>query len=184
MHLTGEGIVFRLDPDLSLHKVIHNVAIPNGTAWSSDDKTMYFTDSPTTDTAVVAYDFDAETGAMSNKRVFFSVKDYYGDKYTGQVPDGCAIDVEDHLWIAIHEGGEVLRVNPQGKVVGRVELPAWKITCPVFGGENMDELFITCAGLGEGEKSPEKYKHNGAIFRVKVGIKGRAKNKFRLEKDV
>ncbi|RPA83488.1 regucalcin like protein [Ascobolus immersus RN42] len=178
-----EGILFRLQSDGSVDEVIQGVAIPNGTAWTADDKTMYFTDSP--NVCVHAYDFDAATGAMTNQRVFFDIKAYYGASYNGEVPDGCTIDSEDHLWIAIHEGSVVLRVSPEGKVVGQVKLPAWKITCPLFGGENLDELFITSAGLGDdGEKGPEGSDFHGCTFRVKVGVKGVPANKVRLEEGV
>jgi len=149
---------------------------------TADDKTMYFTDSP--NVCVHAYDFDAETGAMTNQRVFFDIKKYYGDKYHGEVPDGCTIDSEDHLWIAIHEGSVVLRVSPEGKVVGQVKLPAWKITCPLFGGENLDELFITSAGLGSGDQGPPGSDFHGCTFRVKVGIKGVPGNKVKFDEGV
>lgn len=44
---TEEGVLFRLDLDLKLHRVIENVSIPNGVGCSVDNKTTYFTDSPT-----------------------------------------------------------------------------------------------------------------------------------------
>jgi len=178
-----EGNLFRLDSDLSLHKIIPNVAIPNGTGWPSSNDVMYFTDSP--NASIFAYDFEPESGAISNKRVFFDLKKYYGAEYKGAVPDGLTIDSEDHIWTAIHEGGEVLRISPEGKVVGKVVVPAWKLTCPVFGGDDFDELFITSAGCGPDEEGlPERCTHNGAVFRVKVGIKGKPKNKVKLPADV
>src|SRR5581483_10496421 len=50
------GALWRLDADLSVHKVIHHVGCSNGLAWSPDDKTLYFTASHTN--FVWAYDFD------------------------------------------------------------------------------------------------------------------------------
>lgn len=38
---TDEGVLFRLDPDLSLHRMKEGVTIPNGMSWSADNKTMY-----------------------------------------------------------------------------------------------------------------------------------------------
>jgi len=57
---------------------------------SPDDKTMYSTDSPTR--SVFAYNYDAESSAISNKRVFFQLHD---DEES--VLDGCMIDLEGHL---------------------------------------------------------------------------------------
>ena len=42
-----EGVPFRLHPDKSLHRIIENVAIPNGMGWSLGGKVFCFTDSPT-----------------------------------------------------------------------------------------------------------------------------------------
>lgn len=36
-----------VDPDLSLHRILEGITIPNGTTWSPDDRTMYFADSTT-----------------------------------------------------------------------------------------------------------------------------------------
>ena len=44
---TDEGVLFRLDPDMTLHRMIEKVTIPNGMGWNADDNVMYFTDSPT-----------------------------------------------------------------------------------------------------------------------------------------
>jgi sugar lactone lactonase YvrE len=134
---------------------------------------MYFTDSP--EKCVVAYDYDSETGAISNKRTFYKIED------EGAVPDGCTIDSEGHLWIALHEGSRVIRVSPEGKLVGQVLLKAWKITCPVFGGPNLDQLFITTAGVGADEPKPEGSRDHGAVFRIKTKVKGLPANKFILQ---
>ncbi|RPA97393.1 regucalcin like protein [Choiromyces venosus 120613-1] len=159
-----EGCVFRLDPDLTHHRMIENVSIPNGMGWSPDDKTMYFTDSPTRN--IVAYDYDSETGSVSNKRTLFTVEE------EGVVPDGCTIDTEGFLWIALHEGSRVIRIPPEGKILG-------KITCPIFGGLDLNELFTT-AGVGEEEPKPEGSVDNGAVFRIRTSSKGLPANKFIL----
>ncbi|KAF8245205.1 SGL-domain-containing protein [Wilcoxina mikolae CBS 423.85] len=167
----AEGTVFRLDPDLTLHRMIESVSIPNGMGWSPDDKTMYFTDSPTR--GIFTYDYDADSGAISNKRVFFQLRnDEEG------VPDGCTIDTEGHLWVAVHEGSRVIRISPQGEVVSQITLPAWKVTCPAFGGPDFNELFITTAEVDAGEKTPNGSRDNGNVFRTKTRATGLRPNKF------
>lgn len=169
-----EGVLFRLDADLSLHRVIEGVTIPNGIGWSPDDKTMYFTDSPTQ--GIDAYDFDAETGTMSNKRQFWKISDG-----TGSVPDGLTVDAEGYLWVAIHEGSRVIRVSPEGKEVGEISMKAWKITCPVFGGSDLDELYITTAGADDDDPHmPKGAADHGAVFKIKMPVKGVPANKFIL----
>ncbi|KAF8540990.1 putative anterior fat body protein [Trichophaea hybrida] len=146
-----------LGPDLTLHRIIESVSIPNGMGWSPDDKTIYFTDSPTR--GIFAYNYDADSGEISNKRVFFQLCDKEG------VPDGCTIDTEGHLWVAVHEGSRVIRISPQGEVVSQITLPAWKVTCPTFGGPDFNE-FITTAGVDAGEKTPNGSRDHGNMFRA------------------
>ena len=43
----GAGTLYRLERDHSVTAVLPHVTIPNGPAWSRDNRTMYFTDSAT-----------------------------------------------------------------------------------------------------------------------------------------
>ena len=78
------GQLWRLDADLSTHRMDTGFIVSNGIAWSPDDRTFYFAD--TRAETVFAYDFDIDDGAISNRRVFFSTKDM-----PGRV-DGAAVD--------------------------------------------------------------------------------------------
>ncbi|OCK86056.1 SGL-domain-containing protein [Lepidopterella palustris CBS 459.81] len=162
-----EGILFRLDPDLTLHRMLSGVTIPNGTTWSADDKTMYFADSPTK--SIFAFDFDAETGKISNKRVFFTVPDDMGEN---AVPDGHCMDEEGYMWTAIHGTGKVVRISPESKVVAEITLPTDQVTCPAFVGE---DLIITSAG-GDGSDPTSLA---GSVFKVHVGVKGLKRYRFK-----
>lgn len=172
-NFTDEGVLFRLDSDLSLHRVRENVTIPNGTTWSNDDKTIYFTDSPTS--KINAYPYNSETGEVSwaEGKTHFQVE--------GGVPDGHCQDEEGHLWVAGHGTGKVFRVDPQGQVVAEVELPTRCVTCPTLCGT---ELFITTMGETEPEKHPESLKYQGAVFKVEVGVRGQPLNKFKMPESV
>lgn len=170
---TDEGVLFRLDPDKSLHRVIENVTLPNGMGWTLDGKYMYFTDSPTGN--IFKYDFDPKTGDISNREVFFHV-----DKTEGEwpVPDGFAQDKEGNLWVALCGGGKVVKVSPGGKVLGEIRLPTRHITCPAFAGS---ELYITSAVEDEPERHPESVKLGGSLFKVDVGVEGLPVHKFRKQ---
>ena len=80
-----------MDPDLSLHRILEGITIPNGATWSPDDRTMYFADSTTQN--IYAFDFDPAGGSMSNKRVFFSTADMGEDA----VLDGHCINEEGYM---------------------------------------------------------------------------------------
>ena len=155
---TNEGVLFRLDPDLSLHRMIEKVTIPNGMGFSVDGKKMYFTDSPSGN--IFQFKYDRQSGEIFEREVFYHVE---GDG----VPDGLAIDSTGCLWVAVCGGAKVLKVSPEGKLKGEISLPTRMITCPAFAGE---DLFITSAEEEEPEKYPDSVKYGGSLFRLRVGV--------------
>lgn len=125
----------------------------------------------TTAKHILAYDYSASTGDISNERIFYT--------HPGPgSPDGFRIDEEGFIWQAIYGEGKVLRISPEGKVVGEVLFPTRAITCPVFVGT---ELWATTAGEDD-EKEVESMKYGGGIFKVDVGTRGLKEFEFRLEK--
>lgn len=165
-----EGVLFRLDPDLKVHRVIEPVTIPNGIGWNDDDDTMYLTDSPTR--RIYAFDFNAETGEISNQRVHFEL--------TGPaMPDGFAIDVEGCIWSALYGGGKVIRISPEGRIIGEIALPTRNVTCAAFVGP---ELFITTAKdeANDGQ-FPHSVRYGGRLFKTDVGVRGQPKYQFRFQ---
>ena len=166
---TAEALTFRLDHDGNLKSVIEGSTIPNGISWTADDKTMYFTETPSQ--TVYAYDFDSKPGAISNRRVHFHLAE------EGVFPDGHALDVEGNIWHACFGGAKVIRISPQGEITGVIHLPTRNITCPVFVGT---ELFITSAKESDPEKYLESAKNGGNLFRIDVGIRGMPKHKALL----
>ncbi|KAH8909650.1 regucalcin [Coniochaeta sp. PMI_546] len=129
-----------------------SLIIPNSIGWSPDHKTMYFTHS--TPKQVIAWDYDADSGAISNERVFY--------QHPGPgSPDGFRVDTEGNLWHAVYGEGSVLKLSPRGELVGRIDLPTKNATCVEFVGTT---LYITTANDDEGEggsKSSLGIKHLG-----------------------
>lgn len=120
--------------------VISPVNISNGLAWNSANTKFYYIDTPT-DT-VIEYSYDNNDGKISNPRVAFDLKQYSGS-IAGH-PDGMTIDSEDNLWIALYGGGAVIKVNPiSGALLEVHNIPARDVTSAMFGGPNLDILFVT-----------------------------------------
>jgi sugar lactone lactonase YvrE len=168
--VTPDGALYRLDPDGSLHTMEVGIPVSNGIGWSPDNRTMYFTD--TMRQVILAYDFDPATGGIGNRRPFAQVSE------EGVLPDGLTVDSEGFVWSAQWGGGRVIRYDPDGRVDRVIELPAQQTSCPAFGGENLDELYITSAWGGLSEAERKKQPLAGALFRVKVGVKGIPEPKF------
>lgn len=168
----GAGSLYLLNSDLSISKVKENVTISNGITWSPDYRVMYYVDSPTKQ--VVAYDYNISTGEISNERVVITIPDGEG------LPDGITSDLEGNIWIAHWDGGKVSRWNPMtGKLLDFISIPVSKVTSCIFGGENLNELYITTASIGLDDKGWEHEPHAGGVFRLMTNIQGMPTFKFK-----
>ena len=78
---------------------------------------------------------------MTRRRVFaqFAPKPAKGlVGYYGR-PDGAAVDAEGSSWVAMYEGGRVLRLSPAGELLAEVRMPARCPTMPCFGGADLED---------------------------------------------
>lgn len=80
------------------------------------------------------------------------------------------MDVEGYIWQAVYGEARVVRISPDGEVVGEIKYPTKAITCPLFIGT---ELWVT-----SGDEGGEMYR--GGVFKVDVGITGLRPFNFRL----
>lgn len=164
------GALYVFDGDLK--KRIDNVSVSNGICWSKDNRIMYYIDS--FDRNIKAYDFDIATGTITNERIVIRIKD------TTVLPDGMCIDEEDMLWVAIWGGSAVHRYNPSnGALVGKVLVNAPHVTSCAFGGDKMQQLFITTAASGHTEQQLSQHPLSGSLFIADTDIKGIDTNYFR-----
>ncbi|HLL60664.1 MAG TPA: SMP-30/gluconolactonase/LRE family protein [Candidatus Nitrosocosmicus sp.] len=131
------GSLYRIDTDLSVEKVIGEVTISNGLVWT--DNTFYYIDTPTHQ--VVAYDYDPETGNISNRRSVIEIEPGLGN------PDGMTIDADGMLWIALWGEGYVGRFDPRtGRLLQKITTTGAKqVSSVAFGGKNLNILYITTA---------------------------------------
>jgi sugar lactone lactonase YvrE len=147
-------------------KMISDLTISNGMAWSRDGKTFYFIDTPTYE--IVSYDYDFATGSIENKKIIVRV-----DAADG-FPDGMTMDAEGMLWVAHWGGWQVTRWNPlTGKKLSSIKLPAAKITSCTFGGDNLTDFYISSARVGLTDAELAQQPLAGSLFVVKnCGYKG------------
>lgn len=165
-----EGILYRLDPDRSVHVMETGISVSNGIGWSPDNTIMYFTDSP--QRVIYAYDFDAATGTITNRRIFARLQD------SNAVPDGLTIDSAGYIWSACWDGAKIVRYAPDGQVERVIQVPALRTTSCVFGGSELNELYITSAWNGLDEATLERYPFSGDIFKLSTNVKGLEKFAF------
>ncbi len=131
---------------------------------------MYFADTPAR--VIWRFDYDNDSGEVSNRQVFVEVASDHG------FPDGSTVDADGCLWNAEWGGGKVTRYTPDGRIDRIVELPCSQITCCAFGGATLATLFITSARGGLDEAKLKAEPQAGALFAVDVGVKGLADTPF------
>ena len=145
--------------------MLSGVTISNGLAWSVDHKTFYYIDTPTRE--VKAFDYDLATGQIANPRVAIYVPESLG------WPDGMTSDTDGNLWIAMWGGAQVTKWNPNtGKLLEQIPVPALHTSACVFGGKDMNELYVTSARKGMSEADLKKYPLSGGLFKVITNVEG------------
>jgi L-arabinonolactonase len=128
------GDVYSLDVG-GLSIIDRGICISNGPCWSPDDTTFYFSDSILN--TIYVYDYDIETGAATNRRVFANTADL------GGIPDGATVDSDGLMWMAICEGAKVVAFRPDGVVERVIAMPVKLTASVMFGGPDLDLLFVT-----------------------------------------
>lgn len=164
------GALYRLDPDFTVTRVLDGVTESNGIDWSPDDRLMYYVDSM--ERRIDVFDFDLDSGSISNRRPFTAVDD--GDV----LPDGLTVDAEGYVWVACWSGGAVRRFAPDGSAAGSVSLPTPNITSAAFGGPALDQLFVTSARAGLSAEQLAEQPHAGSLFVCRPGVTGRPQRTF------
>jgi len=127
------GGLYLVERDASVRCLWKGTGIANGMAFSGDLKRFFWTDS--SHGRIFVFDYDRASAALTNRRLF-----YQADEAEG-TPDGMTIDAEDHLWSTRWDGSAVLRLNPDGQVVDRIELPVSKVSSATFGGPSSTRCF-------------------------------------------
>lgn len=163
------GSLYRLDARGECRAVLNDIRIPNSLAWSGDGRRMYFADSPTR--SIRVYDFDPVIGEPGNGREFARVPE-------PAIPDGAAIDSEDHLWVAIYDGWRLHRYAPDGTLVRVVELPVQRPTMVAFGGTDLRTLYITTASQKLTAEELARQPLAGALLAMPAGVAGVADAAF------
>jgi L-arabinonolactonase len=155
--------------------IVNSVEVTNSICWSLDGNTLYLADSPLRQ--IHAYDYDKETGEISNKQAFHS-------KLTEEVgvPDGSCVDNEGYVWNAVWKNGMepscVQRIHPvTGKVTISVKIPdtTSQVSCCCFGGKNLDVMFISTASES---RDAEHEPYAGGLYAVRLPFRGHPEHKL------
>ena len=162
--------LYRVDPDLSVHKVFGDVGISNCFIWSLENDAFFFAD--TLDSAIYKFDYDHATAAVGNRRKMIDTTG------TGASPDGGTIDEEGFLWNAQWDGWRIVRYAPDGRVDRIVALPVQKPTSCMFGGPDLKTLYVTSAVWDLTPEQLAGQPQAGGLFAIDAGVRGVPEPRF------
>jgi D-xylono/L-arabinono-1,4-lactonase len=166
-----QGRLYRLDTNLALTVLLEGIGVSNGMGFTPDQRQLYYTDTHTRDISL--FDYDAKTGAITNRRPFVVVPP---DPHEG-APDGMTMDTEGCVWSARWGGGCLVRYAPDGTELQRIRFPARKVSSAIFGGPDLADLYVTTAG---GDRKDVDGPGAGALFRVRPGVLGMREFRSRI----
>ncbi|BCM93349.1 6-deoxy-6-sulfogluconolactonase [Abditibacteriota bacterium] len=153
------GGLFHLHTGWDSHRITGNSNCSNGLGWTVDGRGLYWIDS--TPRNIWLFDFDSQTGELSNQRLWLHTPE--------AVPDGMTTDSEGNLWIAFFDGPFVRRYDANANFIEQIHFPARHVTSCIFGGEEMSDLYVTTGG-GKTSDAPDN--PSGALYRVKTNSRG------------
>jgi sugar lactone lactonase YvrE len=170
----GAGSLYRLEQvgdALLPRRVLGGLTVANGIDWSPEGRLMYYIDSPTQ--RIDVFDFDVETGAISNRRVFAEIPKADG------LPDGMVVDAEGGVWVALFGAGRLRRYTPRAVVAQEIEVAVTLVTSAAFGGPGLGDLYITTARHRLTAEERDRQIHAGSLFCCRPGQTGRLAHRFR-----
>jgi sugar lactone lactonase YvrE len=169
MYLPGRtgapGGLWRWEPgDPSPVRILDDVLLANGLAWSPAGDRMYFVDSLRQ--CITSYSYDA--GVLGDPEPYVEVPVEAG------LPDGIAVAADGSVWVALAGGGVLHRYDEQGLLVDRVELPVQYPTSCTFGGNGLSDLFVTTGSrqVPLDQRPAAVAAGAGALFRIATDVTG------------
>ena len=164
------GSLYKLDQDRKISLIIENAGISNGLGFSNNLGYAYHTNS--TKRTITKYEFDPDASRLGRGKIIVSTPD------DGSVPDGLTVDSEDCIWSARWDGWALYRYNSTGGQINKVTFEVKKVSCPTFGGDNYEDIFVTSAG---GDDLSTNGPLAGATFKLNAQVKGKPEFRSKIK---
>jgi len=160
--------LYRLNKDLSVDTLEPDVIVSNGPCFDPEGKTLYFNDGRR---RILAYDYDPESSRLANKRVFVD------GAALNIGTDGATVDQQGNIWVALIGSGEIGCIDPNGRIIQRIAMPVQLPSSVMFGGPDLDILYVTSISDSGNRTSPEE--GAGGLYQITgLGAKGLPEARF------
>lgn len=135
----GAGAIYRYYRG-ELRKLFGDISISNSICFGPSGDVAYYSDTAKKTIMQVALD---EAGwPVGEPTVFVDVNE------DGLNPDGSVVDAAGNLWNAQWGVNRVACYSPDGQLLTAIEFDAVQISCPAFGGADLNDLYATSAAVG------------------------------------
>ena len=160
------GGLFCVDAGGNVIRVRSDCALSNGIDWSPDGSKCYHADSLHRTLDELTLNYEGFPIGFRTLAVFDSM------------PDGVSVDEEGGIWVALWDGGGVIRLTPEGVIDRRIDIPGGWITSCAFGGIDLRTLYVTSARVDLGLEQARQQPSAGSLFSCDVGVAGRGYTAF------
>jgi len=153
------GGVYLVHVDGKVKNLFKGTGCSNGMGFSPDRKHFYWTCS--TRRKIFRFVYEQSTGELTQRHELIRAGSDEG------TPDGLAVDSKANIWSARWGGFAIRQYTPAGEQIGRIDFPVGKVSSLIFGGQDLDELYVTTAGGSDDADTDD-----GTLYRVKVAERG------------
>ena len=143
----GAGAIYRYYEG-ELRQLFSDITISNAICFAPDQPLLYFTDTATQKIQRVRLDEHGWPAGEAETFIDLTAE--------GLNPDGAVIDASGCMWNAQWGASRIAKYSPDGQFLEAVSFPAEQISCPAFGGADLNILFATSASDGITSPSPDE----------------------------
>lgn len=160
----GAGAIYRYYRG-ELRQLYAPITISNAISFTPDRRFAQFADTGRSTVWRVALS-EADGWPVGEPEVYLDRSGL--DRY----PDGAVCDSDGNLWVAEWAGARVTCFAPDGRELRHIAVGGRHSSCPAFGGEGLDTLFVTTARQGLARDTIAAEPQNGCVFSAKAGVTG------------
>ncbi|XQW86482.1 SMP-30/gluconolactonase/LRE family protein [Thalassotalea piscium] len=169
------GALYRFDSKGNVSLQDDKYYCTNGPCFTPDGKVMYHTDTLIKQ-KIYRCELD-EYGNLVSRSTFLHFES------NNEYPDGMCLDKNGNLWVALWGGWGVNQYSPEAELLQHIKLPVAQVTKCIFGGPNLDTLYITTASEYLSAEDLAKQPLAGSLFSYQTNTQGLPENHFYLEKN-
>lgn len=161
---SDQGGLYCLDERGLTGPHVSGLLTPNGLGMSPDGRTLYLSDSHPKVQKIWAFDLDAASGNLSNRRLFVDMGEWPGR------PDGAAVDAQGRYWICGNDAGQIHAFDTKGQWIQSLSVPMPKPSMCAFGGPDLDQLLVT--SIIPGQSTEATRGSSGTVIVLQPGARG------------